>query len=400
MLGLQQIFGKETIVGLDIGSRFMKVALAEPGSGDHDWKIVKTAVGPTPVDSVREGVVVDVKAMSLAIRELLRAADITATGAATAISGSSVIVRHVKLPKMNEALLRKGIRYEAKQYISSNTEDSMIEFEITGPVPDEDDKMGVMLVAVPNDMVETRLASIVGAGLEPISVDIEAFALQRALFDLSTSKPAEEATVALLDIGALTTDVNIITNGRFALTRNIAIAGDSFTNALKAVARQSERDDVEAIKQQVDMASLLDPDSTPEALGLAQAIQPTVDELLREVRRSINYYQSQLTDTGNSNLPVGVTAQTGGATVGKIIISGGSALLGGLARYMSARLGIPVEVWNVFDNPSIDSSGMTDDERVRSHTVLGTAIGLALKEYVEHPRPHRKKAVKTVKSDE
>jgi type IV pilus assembly protein PilM len=399
MLGLQQIFGKETIVGLDIGSRFMKVALAEPTLGDHDWKIVKTAVAPTPPDSVRDGVVVDIKAMSQAIRDLLRVAEITATGVATAISGSSVIVRHVKLPKMNESFLRKGIRYEAKQYISSNTEDSMIEFEITGPVPGEDDKMGVMLVAVPNDMVETRLASILGAGLQPVAVDIEAFALQRALFDLSQTKPGDGATVALLDIGALTTDVNIITNGQFALTRNIAIAGDSFTNALKPVARQSEREDVEALKHQVDMASLLDADASPEALALAQAIQPTVDELLREVRRSINYYQSQLTDAGNSNLPVGVTAETGGATVGRIIISGGSAQLGGLARYMSARLGIPVEVWNVFDNPSIDSSVMTDAERLRSHTVLGTAIGLALKEYIEHPRPRRSiRKTKVVKS--
>ena len=117
MLGLQQIFGKETIVGIDIGSRTMKVVMAEPGSGPYQWKLIRAATAPTPRDSVRDGVVVDTAAMSTAIRELLKSADIVATGAASAISGSSVIVRHVKLPKMNENLLRKSIRYEAKQYI-------------------------------------------------------------------------------------------------------------------------------------------------------------------------------------------------------------------------------------------------------------------------------------------
>ena len=396
MLGLQQIFGKETIVGIDIGSRTMKVVMAEPGSGPYQWKLTKAATAPTPKDSIRDGVVVDTAAMSQAIRDLLRSADIAATGATSAISGSSVIVRHVKLPKMNENLLRKSIRYEAKQYISSNTEDSMIEFEITGPVPGEADKMGVMLVAVPNDMVETRLTSIIGAGLEPIAIDIEAFALQRSLLDISSTQPGDGMTMALLDIGAVTTDVNIITNGKFALTRNIAIAGDAFTNALKPVTRKTEWDDLEAAKFQVNMAALLDSDATPEALALAQALQPTVDELLREVRRSINYYQSQLTDTANSNLPVGITAESGGTTVAKIVISGGSARMQGLAQYMSARLGIEVEVWNVFDNPTIDSSMIPDSYKEETHCVLGAAIGLALKESLEHPQAL--KAVKAIKA--
>jgi type IV pilus assembly protein PilM len=394
MLGLQQIFGKETIVGLDIGSRTMKVVMAEPGSGPYRWKLTRAATAPTPQDSVRDGVIVDTAAMAQAIRDLLRSADISATGVASAISGASVIVRHVKLPKMNENLLRKSIRYEAKQYISSNTEDSMIEFEITGAVPGEDDKMGVMLVAVPNDMVETRLTSIIGAGLEPIAIDVEAFALQRALLDISSTGPGEGITMALLDIGAVTTDVNIITDGKFALTRNIAIAGDAFTGALKPVTRKTEWEDLEAAKFQVNMGALLDPDAAPEALALAQAMQPTVDELLREVRRSINYYQSQLTDPANSNLPAGVTAETGGSTVSKIVISGGSARMQGLARYMSARLGIEVEVWNVFDNPNIDASELPDSYKDGNHTVLGSAIGLALKEHMEHPQIRtRKKAM-------
>ena len=148
MLGLTQIFGKETVAGVDIGSRWIKAVLAEPG-GPGRWRITRGRAGRDAGDAVRDGVVVEAAAVGQAIRELLKASGIEATGATAAISGASVIVRHVKMPRMAESVLRKSVRFEAAKYISSSVEDSLIEFEITGPVPGEDDKMGVMLVAAP-----------------------------------------------------------------------------------------------------------------------------------------------------------------------------------------------------------------------------------------------------------
>lgn len=379
MLGLSQVFGKEIVAGVDIGSRYIKAVQAE-SVGPGRWRILRAAVAPTPKDSVRDGVVVDTEAAGAAVRELFKTAGIDANGAAAAISGASVIVRHVKMPKMAESILRKSVRYEAGKYISSSVEDSQIEFEITGPVPGEDDKMGVMLVAAPNDMVESRLATLEAAGLEPIAIDVEAFALQRALLDLAGGMPGAGVTLALLDIGALTTDVNIVTDGRFALTRNISIAGDNFTTALKSVTRKTEWAELEELKTQVDMAALLLPDADPEAAALARAVQPALDELLREVRRSINYYQSQLSDPANSNLPAGVSVETGGGAVSKIVVTGGSARLKGIDTYMAARLGTPVEIWNVFDNPAFDVSAFSPEFLHEHHALLSTGIGLALRD--------------------
>ena len=388
MLGLTQIFGKETVAGVDIGSRWIKAVLAEPGGGGR-WRITRAGLTPTPENAVRDGVVVETAAVGQAIKDLLKSSGIDATGATAAISGASVIVRHVKMPKMSEAILRKSVRFEAAKYISSSVEDSQIEFEITGPVPGENDKMGVMLVAAPNDMVESRLAALAAAGLEPVGIDIEAFALQRALLDLSATRPGEGATLALLDIGAASTDVNIVTDGRFALTRNIDYAGDHFTKALQALYPQTDRAQLEEIKMRVDMTALLTPDADLEAQSLARALQPTIDELLREVRRSINYYQSQLTDPANSNLPAGVTAETGGGTVSRIVVTGGSARLGGLEAYMSARLGLPVEAWNACDNPAFDTTALTPSFLSENAALLTTGIGLALKELTETPAQER-----------
>lgn len=383
MLGLDRVFGKETVAGIDIGSRLIKVVQAEPGRGAGSWKITRAAVGATPPDAVRDGVVVNRTEVAKALRDLLNAAAIDANGATAAISGASVIVRHVKMQRMSEQILRKSVRYEAGKYISSSVEDSAIEFEITGPVPDEPDKMGVMLVAAPNDMIESRLLTLTEAGLEPVAIDIEAFALQRALLDLSGTGPGEGATIALLDIGAVTTDVNIITNGQFALTRNISIAGDSFTTAFKSIAPGKEWADLEALKAEVDMSVLLQSDAAPEQASLARAVQPVMDELLREVRRSTNYYQTQLADSANSNLPAGITAETGGGAVTKIIVTGGSAKMRGLEQYMSARLGTPVEIWNVFDNPALDTSAFAPSFLTENSALLTTGVGLALKDLAD-----------------
>lgn len=379
MIGLTQVFGKERIVGVDIGSRFIKVVLAEAGRTSGTWQIVKAAVGPTPAEAVREGIVLDQAGVAAALKALMQSADIEANAAVAAISGASVIVRHVKLPKMSESVLRKSVRFEAAKHISSSVDDSMIEFEITGPVPGEDDKMSVMLVAAPNEMVESRLAAISMAGLEPVGIDIEAFALQRALVDLSSTRPGEGTTLAVLDIGATTTDVNIVTNGVFALTRNIPIAGDSFTQALRSVAPTADWPALEEMKTKVEMTTLLQPDATPEAAALARALQPSLDELLREVRRSTNYYQSQLADPANSILPAGTTSQTSGP-VAKIIITGGSANMAGLDVYMAARLGVPVEIWNPFENPALDAARIAPSFIQEHHPFLATGIGLALKE--------------------
>ena len=387
MLGLSQIFGKEKVVGVDIGSRFIKVVQAEAGRAPGTWQIVKAAVGPTPPDAVRDGIVMDQTGVAQALRALMQSENIDANAAVAAISGASVIVRHIKLPRMAESVLRRSVRFEAAKHISSNVDDSMIEFEITGAVPGEDDKMSVMLVAAPIDMVESRLAVLTQAGLEPVGVDIEAFALQRALVDLSPTRPGEGTTLALLDIGATTTDVNIVTNGLFALTRSIPIAGDSFTQALKTVAPGEGWNALEEIKARVEMTTLLQPDADPEAATLARAIQPALDELLREVRRSTNYYQSQLSDPANSILPAGTTSQTSGP-VARIIITGGSAKMKGLEAYMAARLGIPVEIWDPFAGPALDTAPMAPGFIEENHPFLVTGVGLALKDL--RPLPARR----------
>ncbi len=398
MMGFGQMLGKETVVGVDIGSRLMKICYAEP-AGPNKWRVTRTSFTATPTGAVRDGVIIDRAATAIALKTLLKSANLShVTGAIAAIGGSSVIVRHVKLPTMPEAMLRKSIRYEAGKYISTSIEDSCIEFEINGPVASEPDKMHVMLVAAPNEMITSRIETLEMAGLDPVAIDLEAFAVQRALLELGCRSETSE-TIALLDIGANSTDVTIVTHGFFALTRNISLAGDHFTNAIKN-AKQCTFEEAEELKQTVNMGSLLNADADADEQETAKLVQPTLDELLREVRRSVNYYQSQMLE-GTLNLPVDFRQQVDrsseGEAVGadgtqparragantqvtKLVITGGSALLKGLQSYMEVRLGTTVDHWNIFDQDCLDCAQLAPSFIEAHHSLFALSTGLAIKQ--------------------
>ncbi|MDR3710427.1 MAG: type IV pilus assembly protein PilM [Capsulimonadaceae bacterium] len=381
---LSQLFGSETIIGVDIGSRLIKVVLAEPSSAGR-WKVTRASSCTTPAEAVKDGIIVERHAAADALRSLLSICGLShATGAVAAVAGPGVMVRHVQLPKMSEATLRKSVRYEAAKYISASVDDCCIEFEILGPAVGSDDKMDVMLVAVPQEMINSRLETLELADLEPISMELEAFAVQRALIDSSPTRPGEGASLAVLSMGASFSELNIVANGYHALSRNIAIAGNQFTNALKSESKCTW-EEAEQIKSTADMSALLNPEADPEATKVARCVQPVLDEVMREVRRSTNFFRSQVNE-GSIGLPSQVIAESapghgvGLANISRLIVTGGSASLMGLERYMSARLGMPVEIWNAFDNPRLDTITLPPDVVEREHSIFSQCLGLALKE--------------------
>lgn len=362
---LSFLFNKETTVGIDIGSSCIKAVEVE--ATPTGWELVNVAIAPTPAEAIKDGVVTNIVDVSEAIRSLLRDAGIKASSAVCAISGSQVIVRQVQFPRMPEAVLRKSIRFEASKYISSSIDDSVVEFEILGD-GDGDGLMNVMLVAAPREMVESRVAAIEHAGLEPLIVDVEAFALIRALVEFHATDEYLHRTVALIDMGASHTDVNIVSCGSFALTRNIPIAGNSFTNAVKSLTGSSV-EEAEKIKLEMAKSNPLHQLNSAEPDNRSwKVVQPLLDELIREVRRSIHYYQSQFPE-GSSE-----------AFVSKILLTGGSARMPGMAEYMSGKLNVETSIADVFTGTAIGNGNVPSSLVEECGSIVSVGTGLALKE--------------------
>ena len=226
-----------------------------------------------------------------------------------------------------------------------------------------------MLVAAPREMVDSRVDTVERAGLEVNAVDLESFALQRAIVECRRSMWDDGRLRALVDLAAGHTEVILLHGATFALTRSLPIAGNSFTEALRTHLG-CDSATAEARKREVDLVSLIE-GGTEEQVTLAKAVQGTLDELLRELRRSINYYQSQMTDSAEDPLT-------------EIVLTGGSSMLKGIAPYMQARLTTPTRVANVLGS-SLFAGGHETAPSPWDGPRLGIALGLALKEIALGP---------------
>jgi type IV pilus assembly protein PilM len=354
------LFISKNYVGIDIGHHSIKaVALEKVASG---WKASRFASAPTPPESVKDGVVVDVASISTAIKDLLRENQISATSAMIAVSGGSVVVRQVRMPKMAEATLRKSIKFEASRYVPSSVEDSYIEFEIIGAFDDQ--QMDVLMVAAPKDVVESRMQACEDAGLDVESVDIEAFAMYRALVEADSEQDWHESTIALVDVGAATTNISVVSHGVFAMTRSIPQGADTLTQALKSYFKLSD-EDAEAGKAQLDLRELLE-DGKPKENPPLRVLQPHVDDLVREIRRSLNYYQSQQQEGASKQID-------------HILLTGGGAKLAGLVDYFTHKLSIQTTLQDVLANPRFTAPANHHE----SGLDLSVASGLAMRAFAK-----------------
>ena len=361
-----------TSIGLDIGSSAIKmVQLQETKNG---IALYKAGSAPTPRESVKGGVIVDPLALAKAIQSLLEALQLEPGTVTAGVAGPTVVVREVPLPVMSDRQLRKSIQWEARNYISFPVEDSVVEFQVLDrPAPGEGSQMRVMLVAAPRDMVDSQVESLELAGLDPAAVEIQPFAMMRSVLNSNGTHAERGDTTAVLGIGAAYTDITIMKDGVFVLSRMIPIAGDAFTEAIKNAldidteeANQLKETAMQVVSSEEERATL-----DPAAQQASRAIEPLLDELIREVRRSLAYhdYQQQAPDAGAGDLGVN-----------RILLSGGGSKLPRIHEYFQAQLGVPVEIANVFGNGHIKAQGVNPDY-LQSHVptlLIGT--GLALRE--------------------
>lgn len=356
------IFGKKSFVGIDIGHKTIQIVQLDKASSG--FRISKSVTVPTPSESVKDGVITDPDVVGLAIKGALREHKISATSAIAAVSGGAVTVRVVDdMPKMSEDMLRKSIKYEAGRYVPQSVEDSFIEYEVLDDTMES--QMKVMIVAAPREIVASRLRALERAGLDVEAIDVEAFAMYRTLVETNDSTILNEMTIALVDIGASLTTVSVISQGTFAITRTIPQGSQLWTDSLQDYFKL-EPDDAEAGKAQLDLTPLTS-DSVIDNPPL-RTIQSPVDDLIREVRRSLNYYQSQSRD---GVAPPPVT---------HVVISGGGSKLAGLASYFAHKLGTETVALGVNDNPKFLPHAEMDHLHGLEYSV---AVGLAMRPYMK-----------------
>ena len=170
------IFGAKGSIGLDIGSSYFKVVQLKDTKKGYELELFDML--PIAPEIIVDGAIIDSLRLVDALKELIKKSRIKTKNAVIGVSGhASVIIKRISLPEMSEEDLAESIKFEAEQYVPFDIEDVNLDFQILGP-REEPGQMDVILVAVKKDIINEYVTVVKEAGLNPLVVDVDAFALE------------------------------------------------------------------------------------------------------------------------------------------------------------------------------------------------------------------------------
>lgn len=359
--GLAEMFlGPKDVVGIDVGSYAVKVVLFKLEAGAYHLK----AWGHLPLGAKADAGPDEKKSAVInALRAFFIEKGVKVKDVSTSLSGNAVIVRYVKFPRLTRAELMSTLATEAEPFIPFDINEVQLGFHILSEiVEDGQKKMETVLVAAKRDLVVQRLEIIQGAGLTPAIIDVDSFALENVHEKTRDPKEGPGATL-YLNIGHLVTNLSIVENGVTRVVRDMFISGNTMT---KAIMKAFQCDAAKAEELKHSRGVFVDPaekekalaDGDRDGLGVSQAVGQVAKDLVAEVHRSVDFYLSQGPDR----------------SIGRIMLTGGTARLKNLDKHLAHELKVPVSVLNPF---SLSKGGDVVPEALAP--AFGVAAGLALR---------------------
>jgi type IV pilus assembly protein PilM len=345
-------------VGLDIGTSGVRAAELTLGKGMATLE--RFGQVALPPGAVKDGEVVDVAAVSAALRQLWAQAKFGSKKVVVGVANQKVVVRQVDLPWLPAAELKSALAFQVQDYIPMPVEQAILDFH---PLEEFTNDAGgrmvrVLLVAAARDMVGSALEALEGAGLTPECVDLTSFAVLRSLVDMDTTGLSSGQAEALVDIGANITNIVVHQGGVPRFVRILLMGGADITDAV-AERLGVPGEQAEAIKQSTGLAA--QPGTAP-ASPESRAIETTGGAFVEEVRGSLDYFM----------------AQPGAARVGRVIVSGGGSRLEGLVERLAAATRLPVDRARPMASLKLGKTGLTPDQLAYVEPMVAVPVGLAL----------------------
>jgi type IV pilus assembly protein PilM len=333
--------------GLDIGSGFVKLVVIDHSKAEPE--IVQVATSPLVPDAIVEGEVMDPVLVAETVRSVIESAGLKKSDVNAAVGGHDVIIKKIPMDRMTESDARAVIRWEAEQHVPFDMESVQLDFQILDPDA-ESPQMSVLLVAAKVELIENRMSLLADAGLNPVIIDVVAFALHNA-FEHNYPDMLG-GLVALVNIGHETTNLNLLEDGMPLLVRDLPFGSRRLREALQRE-RGLTADQAEQVIQ-----------GKGSGLDLHSFVSDRVDELAIGIERAVAF----------------VVAQSGSAGVGRIFVSGGGARVPGMVQTLGSRLGVPAQVANPIQRiavrPEVTQSVALDEFA----PMLMLPVGLALRQ--------------------
>ncbi|WP_129135209.1 pilus assembly protein PilM [Luteimonas sp. YGD11-2] len=341
------------LVGVDISSTAVKL-LQLSRSGER-YRVEHYAVEPLPPNAVVEKNIVEVEAVGDAIRRAMSRSGSKAKHAAAAVAGSAVITKTIPMPaELDEDEMESAVELEAINYIPYPIDEVNLDFEVLGPVPGNPEMVNVLLAASRSENVEMRASALELGGLTAKVMDVEAFAIENAYALLAGGlNAAHDGIVALVDVGATMTTLNILRGGRSLYTREQVFGGKQLTDEVMRRYGLSYEEAGLAKRQ----------GGLPESYEI-EVLEPFKEALVQQISRLLQFFY----------------AGSEFNRVDHVVLAGGCASIGGVPEMVEEQLGVQTVVANPL-------AQMTLGPRVQAHALaqdapaLMIACGLALRSF-------------------
>lgn len=331
MGALGKLFSRshQAVIGIDVSSSACKVL--ELSQQDGHLRVERYAVEPLPQNSVVEHAITEVEQVAQAVERAVKRSGTRCRYAAVAVAGAHVITKTIRMPaNLNDADLQTQIEMEADHYIPYPLDEVNMDYQVLGPAEDNPEEIEVLMAACRKEIVDDYVAVIQGPGLSPAIVDIETYAMENAYALIAEHMPGGgmEKTVAVLDVGATTTNINVIHNNRSVYSRDHTFGGRQLTEEIQRRYGLSYEEAGLAKKQ----GGLPDNYQT-------DVLRPFMEAMCQEAMRALQFFYSS--SPFNS--------------VDQVLLAGGCAQIPGIDEMVAARLGVPAMVANPFASMSLAS---------------------------------------------
>jgi type IV pilus assembly protein PilM len=340
---------KRQLLGLDIGSSAVKLIQMKENRGRY--MLQKFAVKELEPEVIVDGTVMDEGRVVSSIKELLEETHTKLKQVAISISGHAVIIKKISLPPMPDEELEGQVKLAAEQYIPFDINEVNLDFHVlpVSQTPDEQGEMSVILVAAKKDKINELTELVKAAGLTPMVMDVDAFAIEN-MYGINYPDDAENP-VTLVNIGASVMNVNIVQGGVSLFTRDIPIGGNRYTEAVQR--------EMGVPYEEADQLKKTESSSTDSSM-LNSVIESVNAEVASEIARTIDYFKTTSSD----------------GDVARVLLCGGGAKIKGLPQQLRDRMHVEVEIANPF--AEIDTSMCEGDPDQLNEMSSSAAVGVGL----------------------
>ncbi|MGO8684242.1 MAG: type IV pilus assembly protein PilM [Thermoleophilia bacterium] len=359
-----------TRIGLDLEQT--SIAAVQVRATKTTQVLTAAAVRSLPDGLMFEGEVIDVDGLAQQLKAFWKESGLSGKRFHLGLANQKIVVRTMTFPQIDEKELRAAVEFQAQEAIPIPVEEAILDYQVLATVAGEDGVMRqkILLVAAQRDMISQFVEVAKKAGLGIDGIDLQAFALSRALgtsvafIDQGAPTDGAEA-IALVNIGAGISNLVVTVNGIPQFTRVINLGCGALTEVL-IKARNISHEEAEVLRTTVGLSGDGDDSFTdiePETVKATRdALDAAWEAFSDEIRRSIDYYHTQEHE----------------GSITKLRITGNGSLTRNVAFSLSQALHLPVEQGDPLSRVGENKSKLTPAELQALAPRLAIALGLAL----------------------